>query len=60
MQQNVAKKVLANGLDSLIKSITGNLDIEDALRYNDAIKSLEQYDVKIVFELNNHVSLTKK
>lgn len=43
-----------------MKSITGNLDYTDALHYNQAIKSLENDEHKLVTEFNQHVSLTKE
>lgn len=53
------KRGLVDGLGSVVKSITGNLDYTDALHYNNAIQSLEENENKLVTELNNHVSLSK-
>lgn len=58
-QINRVKRGLVDGLGSVVKSITGNLDYSDALRYNQAIKSLEDNENKLVTELNSHVSLSK-
>lgn len=54
-----SKRGLIDGLGSVVKSITGNLDYTDALRFNNAIKSLQDNDNKLLAEFNNHVSLTK-
>lgn len=53
------KRGLVDGLGSVIKSITGNLDYTDAQHYNQAIKLLQDSENKIVTELNSHVSLSK-
>lgn len=54
-----SKRGLVNGLGSIIKSITGNLDHTDAQMYNNAIKLLENNDDKILSELNDHISFNK-
>lgn len=54
-----SKRGLVNGLGSIIKSITGNLDYTDAVHFNYAIKSLHDDENKLATELNNHISLTK-
>lgn len=54
------KRGLVDGLGSIVKSITGNLDYTDALHYNQAIKDLQLTDNKLVTELNSHVSITKE
>ncbi|CAK1601383.1 unnamed protein product [Parnassius mnemosyne] len=56
---NREKRGLVDGLGSIIKSITGNLDYTDADHFNRAIKSIHEDENKIVTEFNNHVSLTK-
>lgn len=53
------KRGLIDGLGSIIKSLTGNLDHTDAQRYNAAIKVLQMDENKLITELNNHISLTK-
>lgn len=58
-QSNRVKRGLIDGLGSVIKSISGNLDYSDAIRYDNAIKTLQEDDNKIVTELNNRVSLNK-
>ncbi|XP_061379911.1 uncharacterized protein LOC133319454 [Danaus plexippus] len=54
------KRGLINGLGSVIKSITGNLDYTDAQHYDEAIKSLQASENKLVTEFNSHVSLSKE
>ncbi|XP_047993939.1 uncharacterized protein LOC125235743 [Leguminivora glycinivorella] len=53
------KRGLVNGLGTVIKSISGNLDQSDAINYNNLIKNLQLNQNKIVSELNSHVSLSK-
>lgn len=53
------KRGLIDGLGSVIKSISGNLDYTDAIKYNDAISTLTNNGNKIAVELNNHISLSK-
>jgi hypothetical protein len=53
------KRGLVDGLGSIIKSISGNLDYTDALKYNNALKVLQTNQNKLEIELNNHVSLGK-
>ncbi|XP_060802778.1 uncharacterized protein LOC106142071 isoform X1 [Amyelois transitella] len=53
------KRGLIDGLGSVVKSITGNLDYTDALHYNHAIKALEEDEHRLATEFNQHVSLTK-
>lgn len=55
-----AKRGLINGLGSIIKSITGNLDYLDAVKYSKAIETLEANQNNIVSEYNTHVSLSKE
>lgn len=54
------KRGLINELGSLIKSISGNLDYSDAIKYNEAIKTLHSNEEKMSFELNNHISYSKE
>lgn len=54
------KRGLVDGLGSVIKSVTGNLDYLDALKYDEAIKTLQNNENKIVSEFNNHISLSKE
>lgn len=53
------KRGLIDGLGSVIKSISGNLDYTDALKYNDAIRVLQGNEDKLQSEFLNRVSLTK-
>lgn len=53
------KRGLIDGLGSVIKSLTGNLDYTDAQRYDNALKLLKDNENEIVTELNNHISLSK-
>lgn len=59
LEPSRAKRGLINGLGSVIKSISGNLDYLDAVRYNNAIKDLETNQDKVISELNNHISISK-
>ncbi|XP_038214023.1 uncharacterized protein LOC119833878 [Zerene cesonia] len=54
------KRGLIDGLGSVIKSISGNLDYTDAIKYNDAIKVLENNQHTLESELNSHISLNKE
>lgn len=57
---NRMKRGLIDGLGSMIKSLTGNLDHDDALKYNEAIRVLENNQIKLSSEFNNHISLSKE
>lgn len=59
-QSNRVKRGLLNGLGSIIKDISGNLDYSDALRYDNAIKTLQDNEEQITSEFNNHISLGKQ
>lgn len=54
------RRGLINGLGSLIKGLTGNLDHSDAEGFNKAIESLINNDNKIASELNDHISVNKE
>lgn len=56
---NRAKRGLIDGLGSIIKSITGNLDHADAQRYDSALKLFQDNENKLATELNSHISLSK-
>lgn len=51
---------LINGLGTIIKSITGNLDHSDAVSFNNAIQLSRNNENKLVSELNSHISLNKE
>ncbi|XP_013135361.1 PREDICTED: uncharacterized protein LOC106100847 [Papilio polytes] len=55
-----AKRGLVNGFGSIIKSITGNLDYSDALKYDHAIKTLQDSQTIVVIDFNNHISISKE
>ncbi|XP_045502923.1 uncharacterized protein LOC123699919 [Colias croceus] len=53
------KRGLINGLGSIIKSITGNLDYNDAITYDNAIKVLQNNQDKFNSDSNRYISLSK-
>lgn len=53
------KRGLIDGLGSVVKSITGNLDHTDAEKYDRALNILESNDDKLMSEFNEHISLNK-
>lgn len=55
-----AKRGLIDPLGSIIKSITGNLDQNDAIKFENAINLLQNDNKKISSSLNNHISLFKE
>lgn len=55
-----AKRGLFNPLGSFIKSISGNLDNEDALRFENALNILQNNDQDISLKFNKHISLYKE
>lgn len=59
-EPNRVKRGLIDGLGSVIKSISGNLDFTDALRYDNAIKVLQDNDNKLLNEINNQMSISKQ
>ncbi|KAJ8719597.1 hypothetical protein PYW08_011772 [Mythimna loreyi] len=54
------KRGLIDGLGSIIKSVTGNLDYSDAVKYDNTIKILQDNNLEITEELNNHISISKE
>lgn len=54
------KRGLIDGLGSVVKSISGNLDYTDAIKYDNAIKTLLENENKITAELNDHISFDKR
>ncbi|KAL0894309.1 hypothetical protein ABMA27_014306 [Loxostege sticticalis] len=60
LEPSRTKRGLIDGLGSVIKSISGNLDHSDAIKYNNAIQTLYNNENKISFELNNHISYSKE
>lgn len=54
------KRGLIDGLGSVIKGISGNLDYTDALKYNEAIEVLQNNQQKLASQYNDHVSLSKE
>lgn len=53
------KRGLIDGLGSVIKSISGNLDQTDAVKYDNAIKILQENEHRLESQINQHVSLSK-
>ncbi|XP_073960589.1 uncharacterized protein [Choristoneura fumiferana] len=60
LEPSRSKRGLIDGLGSVIKGLTGNLDYSDAIKYNNAIKSLKTNQDRVVTELNDHISLSKE
>lgn len=58
-EPNRSKRGLIDGIGSIIKSISGNLDYTDAIKYDNAIKLLKENENKIAAEINSHMSLSK-
>lgn len=52
------KRGLINGLGSLIKFVTGNLDSDDAIKYNDAIKNLSNQQNGLKLLMKEQIKLT--
>lgn len=59
-EPNRKKRGLVDGLGSIIKSISGNLDYTDAIKYDNAIKTLQNNEFKLESELNKHITLNKE
>lgn len=53
------KRGLINPLGTFLKSLTGNLDNNDALRFENAIKTLQKNDNQLSISINKHISLFK-
>lgn len=60
LEPNRQKRGLIDGLGSVIKSITGNLDYKDAIKYDEIIRSLQNNQDKITSEVNDHISISKE
>lgn len=58
-RSNRAKRGLIDGLGSVIKSVTGNLDYTDAMHYNEIIKTLQDNQNNLVNEFNTQISLSQ-
>lgn len=54
---NRDKRALINALGSVIKSISGNLDHEDAIKYNTAISILQSNQKHLSDKINSDISL---
>lgn len=54
------KRGLINALGSVVKFISGNLDQEDAKRYDEAIEQLQSNQDKIINTFNKQISLNIK
>lgn len=59
LEPNRAKRGLIDGLGSVIKSISGNLDYLDAKKYDDALSVLKINQDNLITEFNSHISLSK-
>ncbi|KAL0861747.1 hypothetical protein ABMA27_009223 [Loxostege sticticalis] len=57
---NRVKRGLIDGLGSVVRGISGNLDYTDANRYDNALKYLQSNEEKLVSEFNTHISLSKE
>ncbi|CAK1581928.1 unnamed protein product [Parnassius mnemosyne] len=60
LEPSRTKRGLVDGLGSVIKSVTGNLDYLDAAKYNNAIKVLKDNQDRIESEFNSHISISKE
>lgn len=60
IEPNRTKRGLVNGLGSVIRSITGNLDYSDALKYDEALRLLQVNQDSTVSNFNKHISLSKE
>ncbi|KAG5870841.1 hypothetical protein JTB14_029547 [Gonioctena quinquepunctata] len=54
------KRALINALGSIVKAISGNLDQDDAEKYDSAIFTLQRNQVNVIQQMNRHVSLSTK
>lgn len=59
LEPHRSKRGLVDGLGSVIKSLIGNLDYTDAIKYSNAIKTLQGNQNKINSQVNKHISLSK-
>lgn len=57
---NRVKRGLLNPLGSLIKEITGNLDHNDAIRFENAIQILNKNEQNISDSFSKHITLSKE
>lgn len=57
-QRQRVKRGLINGLGSIFKSITGNLDATDDERYENLIRELQQNQIKLASNIKNQNSLS--
>ncbi|XP_050665174.1 uncharacterized protein LOC126965580 [Leptidea sinapis] len=53
-----SKRALIGGAGTIIKQIFGNLDETDGLRFNDAITSLHENQIKLASLMKNNILLT--
>lgn len=59
-EPNRKKRGIIDGLGTVIKSISGNLDYTDAIKYSNAIRVLKNNEHKLESEIKNHISLNKE
>lgn len=60
LEPNRYKRGLIDGLGSVVKSITGNLDYTDAVHYNNILNNLQNNQDKFLSEYNSHISINKE
>lgn len=60
LQPKRVKRGLLNPLGSFIKSVTGNLDYNDALRYEHIFKILQDNNLDLSNSLGKHITLFKQ
>lgn len=60
LNKSRTKRGLINGLGSLIKAVTGNLDANDAERYNKALESISSNQNKLKHIVENQITLIQK
>lgn len=56
---NRARRGLMDGLGSVIKIVTRNLDYTDAMHYSQILIFFQDIQKDLIHEFNNHFSLTK-